>query len=220
MKTISAFDVIGPNMIGPSSSHTAGALHIAFLARRLIKGRLTAVRFTLFGSFAQTYRGHGTDRALVAGVLGFESDDVRIRDSFDYAERAGVKIAFEINGADAEAHPNTVDIHLESDIGEKVRVRGVSTGGGSAELRAVDNVEIKLSGEYETIFIRHDDKPGVVAYITDCMAKSEINIAFMSLYRTARNQQAYSVIETDHKIPPQVADAIEAHTSIASAMVM
>ena len=129
------FDIIGPNMIGPSSSHTAGALRIAYLAGRLIHGGAKKVEFTLYGSFAHTYRGHGTDRALLAGVMGFAPDDLRIRDSFQIARERGLQYSFRIDTATEVPHPNTVGITLAGADGHPVHVTGVSIGGGSVRLR-------------------------------------------------------------------------------------
>jgi len=114
VKEISVFDVIGPNMIGPSSSHTAGALKIALLASKLASGRIVKVRFILYGSFAKTYKGHGTDRALLGGILGFSTEDARIKQSFHYADESGLDYAFELNETNKDVHPNTVDIMITS----------------------------------------------------------------------------------------------------------
>ena len=133
------FDIIGPNMIGPSSSHTAGALRIAYLAGRLIHGGAKRVEFTLYGSFAHTYRGHGTDRALLAGVMGFAPDDLRIRDSHRIAEERGLQYSFHIDTATQTPHPNTVGITLWGADGVPVHVTGVSVGGGSVRLRELED---------------------------------------------------------------------------------
>ena len=180
------FDIIGPNMIGPSSSHTAGALRIAYLAGRLIHGGAKRVEFTLYGSFAHTYRGHGTDRALLAGVMGFAPDDLRIRDSHRIAEERGLQYSFHIDTATQTPHPNTVGITLWGADGVPVHVTGVSVGGGSVRLRELDGVEIDLSGDYDTIVVKQHDKPGVVAFITRTLSESGVNIAFMRLYRENR----------------------------------
>ena len=123
MSTISVFDVLGPNMIGPSSSHTAGECAIALLARKMINGTLTEAEFTLYGSFAKTYRGHGTDRALMGGMLGFETDDLRIRDSLSLAEKAGITFTFTTSEETDGIHPNTADMDIEGTKGEKLFVR-------------------------------------------------------------------------------------------------
>ena len=124
MSFISVFDVLGPNMIGPSSSHTAGAAAIALLARKMFHYELKTVRFTLYGSFAQTYKGHGTDRALLGGIMGFSTDDRRIPDSFTIASQAGISYSFSTNLTDTEVHPNTVDILMSDDKGHTLLVRG------------------------------------------------------------------------------------------------
>ena len=183
MKELSVFDIIGPNMIGPSSSHTAGALRIALLAGKMIKKDIKRVDFTLYGSFARTWRGHGTDKALVAGILGFDTEDYRIRDSFYYAEKAGIEICFHTDISRTDIHPNTVAIAIEEISGETTTVVGASVGGGAAIIREINGVEISLSGEYNTILVRQMDKPGVLAHITRCLSDWDINIAFTKLYR-------------------------------------
>ena len=124
MSFISVFDVMGPNMIGPSSSHTAGAARIAFLAQKMITPPLKKVEFILYGSFARTYKGHGTDRALLGGIMGFSTDDMRIRNSFDIAREQGIDFSFTPNETETDVHPNTVDIHMVSDQGQEMTVRG------------------------------------------------------------------------------------------------
>ena len=130
MSFISVFDVMGPNMIGPSSSHTAGAARIALLARKLLTGSLKKVEFTLYGSFAKTYHGHGTDRALLGGIMGFATDDVRIRDSFQIATDNGIEYSFIPNNVETDVHPNTVDILMVNEEGQEMMILGESLGGG------------------------------------------------------------------------------------------
>ena len=134
MSFISVFDVMGPNMIGPSSSHTAGAARIAFLAQKMIMPPLKKVEFTLYGSFARTYKGHGTDRALLGGIMGFSTDDMRIRNSFDIAREQGIDYSFTPNETETDVHPNTVDIHMVNDQGQEMTVRGESLGGGKVRI--------------------------------------------------------------------------------------
>ena len=129
MAVISAFDVLGPNMIGPSSSHTAGAVAIALLAQKMIAGQIIEAEFTLYGSFSRTYRGHGTDRALLGGIMGFKTDDRRIRDSFSIAQKRGLRYSFLTNEKDKDVHPNTVDIRMVNDRNQEMTVRGGITGG-------------------------------------------------------------------------------------------
>lgn len=220
MKDFSVFDIIGPNMIGPSSSHTAGALRIAQLARGMIPGEIARADFTLYGSFALTYRGHGTDRALIAGILGFGTEDSRIRDSFRWAEERGVRYSFSVDAAKKDCHPNTAGIRLENREGETIAVTGVSVGGGAAVIKRINGVEIDLTGEYHTILARHRDTPGVVAALTRALAEHRINIAFMRLYRESRGSLAYTVIEADEEIPPAAVAQIRAHPSVQSALLI
>lgn len=220
MKEISVFDVIGPNMIGPSSSHTAGALKIALLASKLVSGKITKVHFILYGSFAKTYRGHGTDRALLAGILGFGTQDPRIKDSFHYAEESGLEYSFEMNETDKSVHPNTADIYITAQGGASVFVRGVSTGGGDCRIEKIDNFDVDLTGDLTTLLIRQHDTYGVVAYVTNCLSEYEINIAFMRLYRESKGESAYMVIETDNDIPRELVEKVKQHKEIYSAMVV
>lgn len=220
MKEISIFDVIGPNMIGPSSSHTAGALRISLLAGKLVRERIVKVEFTLYGSFAKTYKGHGTDRALVAGILGFATDDYRIRDSFALAHKEGLVYRFALNETDNEVHPNTVDIAITGESGERTTVRGVSTGGGNSVIERINGVSVSLSGSYNTLLVRQQDRFGVVAYITKILSEHKINIAFMRMYRENKGKTAYTIIEVDGSIPEDVAAEIEQNPAIESAMLI
>ncbi len=220
MKEISVFDVIGPVMIGPSSSHTAGALKIALLAGKLVSGKIVRADFILYGSFAKTYHGHGTDRALIAGTLGFGAADVRIRDSFDWAKKYGLAYSFHTNETDRDVHPNTVDITLENENGVKTFVRGVSVGGGNCRIEKIDGISVDLTGDYTTLLIRQHDTAGVVAYITSCLSDKGVNIAFMRLYRESRGQTAYTVIETDGDIPNDAVEKIRLNPEIQSAMLV
>lgn len=207
-------------MIGPSSSHTAGALRIARLAANMVKNPISEVKFVLYGSFAQTYQGHGTDRALVGGILGFDTEDYRIKESFDHAKEAGLRYSFETNTQKQDVHPNTVDIIIRDSQGEITTVTGVSIGGGNAVIKKINGVDIDLSGDYHTLVIRHKDMPGTVAYITHILSEYEINIAFMKLYREDKGMIAYSIIEADQTIPPNVIDKIEESASVISAFLI
>mgnify|MGYP001780612267 CR=1 FL=1 len=139
----SFFDVIGPNMIGPSSSHTAGAASIALMAKQLFHEQIVQVDFTLYGSFANTYRGHGTDRALLGGILGFTTDDIRIRDAFTHAQNSGLKYSFTEDHTTTDLHPNTVDIVMHNCKGRTQFVRGVSIGGGRMKIVQLNQVEVE-----------------------------------------------------------------------------
>ena len=206
MAFISVFDVIGPNMIGPSSSHTAGADSLAFLAQKMINGPLKKVDFTLYGSFAKTYRGHGTDRALLGGIMGFTTDDKRIPDSFSIAEEKGLEYHFHINETEEVDHPNTV--------------RGESLGGGKIRISRINQVDVDFTGEYSTAIVIHQDTPGVVAHITRCLAEENINIAFMKLFREEKGQTAYSIVESDDELPDSVSEKICQNPSVRNVMLV
>ena len=197
LATTSAFEILGPVMVGPSSSHTAGALRCAQVAASLLEGRITKVTFGLWNSFAHTYRGHGTDRALVAGILGLDTDDENIKQAFDLAHEQGLEYHFDIKGDDASIHPNTVDIDMVDDTGATAQVRGESLGGGKMRISRINGVGVDISGMYSTLFVAHKDVPGVLAALTNLLAYAHVNIAFCRTYRTEVGGQAYSVFETD-----------------------
>ncbi|MBQ2401843.1 MAG: L-serine ammonia-lyase, iron-sulfur-dependent subunit beta, partial [Lachnospiraceae bacterium] len=182
MNEIGIFDILGPNMIGPSSSHTAGALRIAFIAGKMVS-KPVSVKYVLYGSFARTYRGHGTDRALVAGILGYQTDDERIRDSFEHAHAAGVEFEFIENFTETEVYPNTVDVYVKDENGNEVSLRGESIGGGNAVITKLNGVDVELTGNYNTLVVEHIDKKGVLAFLTAILSANEINIATLRLFR-------------------------------------
>ncbi len=217
MSEVGIFDIIGPNMIGPSSSHTAGAVRIARLAGKIAGDNITDVKFTLYGSFSMTYRGHGTDRALVAGILGFATDDIRIRDSFSIASGQGINFKFIPDTETVCQHPNTVDIAITTKDGKVTNVTGVSIGGGAVVIKRLDGVKINFTGQYHTILIKQNDTPGIVAHITNVLSKHGINIAFMRLYRESKGDIAYSIIEADESIPKDAVDEINRKSNILSA---
>lgn len=189
MAVISAFDVLGPNMIGPSSSHTAGAVAIALLAQKMIAGQIIEAEFTLYGSFSRTYRGHGTDRALLGGIMGFKTDDRRIRDSFSIAQQRGLRYSFLTNEKDKDVHPNTVDIRMVNDRNQEMTVRGESLGGGKVRIVKINQVDVDFTGEYSSLIVIHQDKPGVVAHISKCLSDCNVNIAFMKLFREEKEHR-------------------------------
>ena len=220
MAFISVFDVIGPNMIGPSSSHTAGADSLAFLAQKMINGPLKKVDFTLYGSFAKTYRGHGTDRALLGGIMGFTTDDKRIPDSFSIAEEKGLEYHFHINETEEVDHPKTVDITMVNEDGQTLTVRGESLGGGKIRISRINQVDVDFTGEYSTAIVIHQDTPGVVAYITKCLSERNINIAFMRLFRESKGTTAYTIVESDGHLPEDIVESIHQNTNIHDVMVV
>lgn len=220
MSFISVFDVLGPNMIGPSSSHTAGAVVIANLAQKMIQGPLKEVEFILYGSFAKTYRGHGTDRALLGGIMGFGTDDIRIRDSFSIAQERGLNYRFTADGTETDIYPNTVDIIMTNAQGRTMTIRGQSLGGGKVRLVRINRVEVEFTGEYSAVIVIQKDKPGVVAHITKCLSDYGVNIAFMRLYREAKGDVAYTIVESDERLPTNIADDLKRNRYIRDVMVI
>lgn len=214
MNFLSIFDVIGPNMIGPSSSHTAGAVSIALMARKLFSEEITKVTFTLYGSFAKTYQGHGTDRALLGGILGFPTYDERIRDAFVHAKEMGVEYDFVIDEETNTNHPNTADIDIVGITGRTMSLRGESIGGGKMKIVRLNGIEVEFTGEYSTLIVKQLDKPGVVAHITQALSEQNVNIAFMRLFREDKGAIAYTVVESDEPIPSEILDQIRANENV------
>lgn len=220
MSFISVFDVLGPNMIGPSSSHTAGAARIGFLAQKMIGGSVVKVDFTLYGSFARTYHGHGTDRALLGGIMGFDTDDMRIRDSFDLASEQGIAYSFTPNELETDVHPNTVDISMVNASGQTMTVRGESLGGGKVRIVRINQVKVDFTGEYSAVIVIHLDRPGVVAHITKCLSDRGVNVAFMRLFRESKGHTAYTIVESDGRLPEGIAESLRANDHVQHVMVV
>jgi L-serine dehydratase len=199
MPKYSAFDIIGPRIIGPSSSHTAGAARLAYLAYKLANEDIAEAEITLYGSFAETGLGHGTDKALVAGLLGMDTDDKRLRYSLLLAEEAGIKITFHISDEERE-HPNTVKIRIIGTSGDITEVVGESLGGAMVQIVNLNGMSVRISGEYPTLVVMYEDRLGVISKITEILAKHNANIAFMKVFRTAKREGACMVIETDTEL--------------------
>lgn len=219
MAFLSIFDVVGPNMVGPSSSHTAGAATISLIAKKMFGKEISNVNFILYGSFAKTYKGHGTDKALLGGSLGFLSDDLRIRDSFDIAKELGITYSFEESNIELD-HPNVVDVCMGSKCGNKMVIRGVSVGGGKVKIISIDDVAVEFFGEYPTLIIDHLDKKGVIAFISNCLQEVNTNIAFMKVSRDAKGQKAHSIIECDDKIDESIINALRQNENIKNVMLV
>ena len=219
MNEIGTFDILGPNMIGPSSSHTAGALRIAFVAGRMVE-RAVSVKFVLYGSFARTYHGHGTDRALVGGILGYHPDDERIRDSFEHAKEAGLAFSFEENFTDKEIYPNTVDIYVTDKDGSVVSLRGICIGGGNAVITRLNGVDVELTGNYCTLVVEHVDKKGTLAFVTTVLSAYDLNIGSLRLYRESKGKRAYAIIEVDTNVSNQVVSALKGVESVTNVLVV
>ncbi len=220
MSFISVFDVLGPNMIGPSSSHTAGACAIAYLAQKMKSGVLREVEFTLYGSFAKTCRGHGTDRALLGGIMGFATDDVRIRDSFEIAEERGIEFRFIPDEKETDIHPNTVDIRMVNDSGAVMTVRGESLGGGKVKIVRINQVQVDFTGEYNAVIIIQKDRPGVAAHITLILSDRNVNIAFMRLFRESRGEKAYTIVESDNRLPEDITEKLLENPNVQDVMLI
>jgi L-serine dehydratase len=213
---IGLFDVIGPIMVGPSSSHTSGAATIAWMARQIFSGKPEKVTFTLYGSFAETYNGHGTDRALIGGILGFKSDDVRIRRAYAEARKNWIAVDFVVDKDTYVSHPNTVDVLMTGEDGHTLLIRGESVGGGRVRIRRLNDIEVDFTGEYSTMIIGHKDKTGTVAYITKCLAENEVNVATLKLFREGKGLKAFTVVETDSLISDDLIERIMKYKPVTS----
>lgn len=206
---MSIFDILGPVMVGPSSSHTAGAVRIGQITRRLVGGEPVKAKLLLAGSFASTGEGHGTPRALVAGLMGFSPDDERIPYSFEIARERGLQFEFGVTVL-RDAHPNSVLITAENQRGERVEVGAASPGGGRIRVFSLDGLPASFSGEVPTLIVRSQDRPGYVSRVTGVVAAQGINMSKLQVERNARGGTAIMVIECDQRIPYRVKMAISA----------
>lgn len=198
------FDILGPVMVGPSSSHTAGAARMGLMARRLLgDGTPERADITLYGSFAATGRGHGTDRALVAGLLACQPDDERIADSFCWAEGAGMAVSFAYSKLAAE-HPNTARLELTGRSGKQLSVEACSLGGGRIMVLELDGLRVKFSGDLPTLIVQNADRPGMVGMVAGMMAEEKVNIAALQVYRDYPGGKAVMIVETDKPVSGDV----------------
>jgi L-serine dehydratase len=210
---LNIFDIMGPIMVGPSSSHTAGAVRIGLITRRLLGSQPIGASLLLHGSFAATGTGHGTDRALVAGLMGMHPDDPRIPNSFRIAEEAGMALSvgsIELRGA----HPNTVVLKVMNEAGRRLEVNASSLGGGRVRVNSIDGLEATFTGDSPTLIIRNEDKPGHVAEVSGVLLEYGVNIAVMQLYRDKRGGLAVMVIESDQPIPQAAIDHLRSQDGI------
>lgn len=206
---ISMFDILGPVMIGPSSSHTAGAQRIG-KAMYMISGKekIAEVNFYLHGSFSHTLSGHGTDRALVAGLMGMDASDARIRNSLEIAKAEGIKVSFEPEDL-GDVHPNTVKIIAKTISGKVFTMIGSSVGGGEVEIVEINGTKAKSSGKYPTIIVNHTDRIGAISEISAILAENNVNVVTMSNSREKKAGNATTMIETDNAIPLSVKEKLE-----------
>lgn len=200
---MSIFDILGPVMVGPSSSHTAGAVRIGYITRKLLGEPPVSAEIYMHGSFAATGKGHGTDKAIVAGLLGMKPDDERIPSSLAIAKAASLCVSFGVIEL-ANRHPNTALIRAVGQGGRRIEVIASSVGGGKVKIVKIDQQDANISGEYPTLIIHNLDQPGHVAEVTSALFNRAINIATMQLYRDVRGGYAVMVLETDEPVPPDV----------------
>ena len=202
------FEIMGPIMVGPSSSHTAGAARMGYVARKLLGFQPTRADIALHGSFAATGAGHGTDRAIVAGLLAMRPDDPNIPHSFQLAREAGLSVT--VRTVDLrDAHPNTALMTLTGSRGRTVTVSASSLGGGRIRVNSIDGLEAAFSGDLPTLIIRNEDKPGIVSEVSSCLARQNVNIAGMQLYRDRRAGLSVMVLECDQPLGDEVIDDIQ-----------
>ena len=214
------FQIIGPIMVGPSSSHTAGAVRIGLVTRKLLGKPPVKAELYLHGSFAATGRGHGTDKALIAGLLGFEPDDTRVPDAFTCAEEAGLVFSFSTIQL-RDAHPNSVLIKVwgQGDTAP-LEVIGASIGGGRIEIRELSGMKLSFSADVPTLIVRNEDKAGSVADVSYMLARCNINIGTFQVTRNARGGEAVMVIECDAPLDAALAERIRAMPDILDAVVI
>lgn len=202
MKYRSVFDIIGPIMIGPSSSHTAGAVRIGRVARKIFGTQPDKIKIHLYGSFVETYKGHATDIAVIGGILDFETYDSRIRDSIAIARDLGIDVEFIMEEA-VPNHPNTMNVVLGKNE-HYIEVEGISIGGGSITITKLNGFDLRLSGDYPTLLIIHNDKYGAISNITQILTKYRINIGHMEVSRKEKGRSALMVIETDQFVEEEI----------------
>lgn len=199
---INIFDMMGPVMVGPSSSHTAGAARIGNMGRTLLGEEVARADIGLYGSFAETGYGHGTDRALLAGLLGMKPDDLRIPNAYEEANRAGMAYSFRTVEL-RDANPNTALLELTGKSGKKLTLQASSIGGGAIVVNKIDGIDVNFTGDFNTLIVRNQDESGSVAAITSILSQVHINVANMSVNRHRRGGDALMVIETDQHIKPR-----------------
>lgn len=205
---ISLLDIVGPVMVGPSSSHTAGACRLSRVARALLEEEPVEARFELHSAFAKTMRGHGTDRALVAGALGMEVDDPHLKDALDLARARGLAFALKPKNMGPEAHPNSVGIHLKGPT-HSISVLGASIGGGMIEIREVDGFPVSLSARQPCLLLFYEDRPGIVMRASEIIGRRGINIASMEVLRRGKGDQAFMRIDLDAPLPHEDVQALK-----------
>lgn len=216
---MNVFDIIGPIMIGPSSSHTAGAVKLGNIAVAILGENAVNAHITLYGSFAKTYKGHGTDKALIAGIMGMLPQDEKIRFAPTLAEENGLIVTFEISD-DSEDHPNTAKILLNSANNKEIAIKGASVGGGNILVTEINGLPVKISGQYNTFVVLHKDTPGTIADVTDLLASLGFNICNFRLFRIEKGGDAIMTIEIDGAINSAINEEIQALPNIISSTLL
>lgn len=206
-KAKTLFDIIGPVIIGPSSSHTAGAVRIGYLAGKIFGCKPEKVKFRLYNSFAKTGKGHGTDKGLLGGVLGYDVDNEKIKTAFENAKKLNIKYEFEYV-EDYNRHPNAADIVFEKN-GKKMEISGISTGAGAVEITKINGYKFNINGDYDTLILIYKDKPGMVYRVTSLLQGQNINIATMHCDRNAKGQEASMGICVDGCISDYILSELE-----------
>lgn len=202
------FDIIGPIMVGPSSSHTAGAVKIGYISRKLMREEIVKAEILLYGSFLATGKGHGTRMALVAGLMGMLPNDERIPAALEIAQEKGMQVTFGV--ADLkEGHPNSAELILEGKSGKHLEIVGESIGGSQVNIAKIDGLSANITGDHPTLIVHNEDEPGHVGKVTSELAANNINIATMQLYRSGRGAHAVMVIECDQEISAKMIDHLE-----------
>lgn len=212
---VSLLDIIGPVMVGPSSSHTAGACRLGLIARALVGGTPEAAKIELHGSFARTGTGHGTDRAIVGGLLGYQPDDVRLRESLEAGERAGMQATFENTKLRGDHHPNTARISVTRD-GRTVVMVGSSIGAGRVVVTSIDGFPVEITGGYATLVVVARDEPGIVAKLATALADESLNLATMRVSRHRKGGDAIHIYELDSPPGPAALERIRAVAVVKS----
>ncbi|MHB8129075.1 MAG: L-serine ammonia-lyase, iron-sulfur-dependent subunit beta [Mobilitalea sp.] len=204
---MSVFDIMGPVMVGPSSSHTAGAVKIGFVARQLLRDEIIYADIYLHGSFLATGKGHGTDKALIAGLLGMKTDDERIPLSFSIADETGMEYHF--SGIELRnAHPNSVLMKLRGVHGKEIEIVASSLGGATIKIDKIDGLEANICACYPTLIVHNVDQPGLVSQVTSILGFKAVNIATMHIYRDKRGGSAVMIIECDQEVSPEAIDGL------------
>lgn len=216
---MNVFDILGPVMIGPSSSHTAGAARIGRITLALLGAPAVKADIFLHGSFAKTYKGHGTDKALIAGIMGMSTDDSRIRRAPELAREQGLAVTKTTGDIDG-AHPNTARVALTDADGNRVSLLGSSIGGGNILVTEVNGMEVSITGQHTTLIVLHRDAPGTIAAVTEVMAEAGVNICNFRLSRQQKGGDAVMTIEIDGSFGPELNQKIKVLPNVFSSTML